>query len=99
MVLNNSGRLHRTYPIFHPRFINMNEARDILWKKIFVFGADHASLLIDFGMSSSYNDLIASSGTSCAVSQDKSAYWTPALYFIGVDGKTELVEQVGGMLA
>ncbi|KAI9783381.1 MAG: hypothetical protein M1839_003916 [Geoglossum umbratile] len=42
---------------------------------------------------------MASKGTSCAVIQDKSAYWTPSVYFIGADGTTELVEQVGGMLA
>ncbi|KAH0566205.1 hypothetical protein GP486_000403 [Trichoglossum hirsutum] len=39
-----------------------------------------------------------SDGTSCAVSQDKSAYWTPALYFVGENEITELVEQTGGML-
>ncbi|KAH0564959.1 hypothetical protein GP486_001653 [Trichoglossum hirsutum] len=50
-------------------------------------------------MTSTYSDLMASSGTSCAVPQDKSAYWTPGLYFMGVDGTTELVDQVGGMLA
>jgi hypothetical protein len=33
------------------------------------------------------------------VKQDLSAYWTPALYFMGSDGKTQLVDQVGGMLA
>lgn len=37
--------------------------------------------------------------TSCAVTQDKSAYWTPALYFMHENGDTELVQQVGGMLA
>ncbi|EJP68966.1 hypothetical protein HC256_000934 [Beauveria bassiana] len=38
--------------------------------------------------------------TSCRVEQDKSAYWTPSLYFQDSDtGKFELVTQVGGMLA
>ena len=38
--------------------------------------------------------------TSCQVSQDHSAYWTPALYFQhAATGEYELVEQVGGMLA
>ncbi|KAK8146012.1 hypothetical protein G3M48_003712 [Beauveria asiatica] len=38
--------------------------------------------------------------TSCRVEQDKSAYWTPSLYFEDSDtGKFELVTQVGGMLA
>lgn len=38
--------------------------------------------------------------TSCAVTQDKSAYWTPPLYFkSAADGQYTLVNQVGGMLA
>ncbi|TQV95619.1 hypothetical protein V2A60_000804 [Cordyceps javanica] len=38
--------------------------------------------------------------TSCRVTQDKSAYWTPSLYFQdAATGKFELVNQVGGMLA
>jgi hypothetical protein len=38
--------------------------------------------------------------TSCEVTQDKSAYWTPAFYFQdAATGQFELVEQVGGMLA
>lgn len=36
--------------------------------------------------------------TSCAVTQDKSAYWAPALYFVHANGSAELVEQDGGML-
>lgn len=37
--------------------------------------------------------------TSCAVTQDKSAYWTPALYFMHENGTSQIVEEVGGMLA
>ncbi|KAJ4024395.1 hypothetical protein NW752_002964 [Fusarium irregulare] len=38
--------------------------------------------------------------TSCRVTQDKSAYWHPSLYFEDSEtGKFELVDQVGGMLA
>lgn len=37
--------------------------------------------------------------TSCAVMQDKSAYWTPALYFMHTNGSAEVVPEVGGMLA
>lgn len=38
--------------------------------------------------------------TSCRVTQDKSAYWHPSLYFEDSGtGKFELVDQVGGMLA
>lgn len=52
-----------------------------------------------FGMSSDQNSLLESDCTSCAVTQDKSAYWTPALYFMHANGSAEMVEQVGGMLA
>ncbi|KAJ5775374.1 uncharacterized protein N7511_000385 [Penicillium nucicola] len=52
-----------------------------------------------FGMSSTEDSLLESSCTSCAVTQDKSAYWTPALYFMHTNGSAELVEEVGGMLA
>lgn len=37
--------------------------------------------------------------TSCAVTEDKSAYWTPAVYFKHDNGSYELVPQTGGMLA
>lgn len=37
--------------------------------------------------------------TSCEVSEAKSAYWTPGLYFLDSEtGEYTLVEQVGGML-
>ncbi|ESZ98205.1 hypothetical protein SBOR_1433 [Sclerotinia borealis F-4128] len=53
-----------------------------------------------FGESSTYDDLLAGNCTSCEVSQDKSAYWTPSLYFKNAaTGGFQLVEQVGGMLA
>ncbi|KAK4228784.1 hypothetical protein QBC38DRAFT_140897 [Podospora fimiseda] len=52
-----------------------------------------------FGLNPSYEDLVNADCTSCAVTQDKSAYWAPALYFKHADGEYELVEQVGGMLA
>lgn len=50
-------------------------------------------------MSTDTQILRESSCTSCAVEQDKSAYWTPALYFMHANGSAELVEEVGGMLA
>ena len=54
-------------------------------------------------MTTTFEDLTQTSGdlncTSCEVVEDQSAYWTPALYWQGDDGTTELVEQVGGMLA
>jgi hypothetical protein len=52
-----------------------------------------------FGKTTEYADLAASKCTSCSVSQDKSAYWTPVLYFQDSAGKFHLVDQVGGMLA
>jgi hypothetical protein len=53
-----------------------------------------------FSVSSGTSELLAGECTSCQVSQDKSAYWTPALYFQhAATGKYELVQQVGGMLA
>lgn len=56
-------------------------------------------LNLGFGISAGYEELIASDCTSCEVSQDKSVYWHPALYFRGDDGEYTLVDQVGGMLA
>jgi hypothetical protein len=51
-------------------------------------------------MSATYDDLVNGDCTSCAVKQDKSAYWTPAMYFLDADtGEFSPVPQVGGMLA
>lgn len=56
--------------------------------------------MLGFGESAGYDALMAGECTSCEVAQDKSAYWTPAMYFKhGATGEYELVEQVGGMLA
>lgn len=52
----------------------------------------------NFGFNSGYEDIIKSDCTSCGVKQDRSVYWTPALYFEGADGEMTLVNQVGGML-
>ncbi|KAJ5926718.1 hypothetical protein N7516_008491 [Penicillium verrucosum] len=52
-----------------------------------------------FGMSSDPASLLKSDCTSCAVTQDKSAYWAPALYFMHANGSAQVVEEVGGMLA
>lgn len=53
-----------------------------------------------FSVSSGTPELLAGECTSCQVSEDKSAYWTPALYFQHAStGNFELVQQVGGMLA
>jgi len=53
----------------------------------------------NFGPSTTAEDLLASDCTSCGVKEDKSAYWTPALYFMYHNGTTVLVNQIGGMLA
>ncbi|KAI8960132.1 hypothetical protein F5Y11DRAFT_279737 [Daldinia sp. FL1419] len=53
-----------------------------------------------FSLSATYDELMQGSCSSCAVKQDKSAYWTPALYFQDSETKEfEIVPQVGGMLA
>lgn len=51
-------------------------------------------------MSVNNEDLRNGECTSCEVVQDKSAYWTPALFFLdAATGKYETVGQVGGILA
>ncbi|KAK4869454.1 hypothetical protein LT330_005836 [Penicillium expansum] len=52
-----------------------------------------------FGMSSDQESLLSGDCTSCAVTQDKSAYWAPALYFMHTNGSAQVVDEVGGMLA
>ncbi|EPE09166.1 wsc domain-containing protein [Ophiostoma piceae UAMH 11346] len=53
-----------------------------------------------FSASASNEDIMASDCTSCLVTQDKSSYWHPALYFHDTDTDTyELVGQDGGTLA
>lgn len=60
----------------------------------------HLTVAQDFGFDTTFEDLTASdSCTSCAVKQDHSAYWTPALYFMYENGTSTLVPQIGGMLA
>ncbi|KAF1986519.1 hypothetical protein K402DRAFT_332352 [Aulographum hederae CBS 113979] len=64
--------------------------------------SDHAHTIHgakNFNFDSKYDDLMASDCTSCRVTQDKSAYWTPPLNFMYPNGTTVAVPQVGGMLA
>ncbi|KAK4621614.1 hypothetical protein CLAFUR4_07467 [Fulvia fulva] len=65
--------------------------------------ADHVHTITgggNFGPETTFEQLTApGSCTSCAVKQDHSAYWTPALYFQHANGTTVMVQQVGGMLA
>lgn len=63
--------------------------------------ASHAHVIHggnNFGFTSGYEDVMKSGCTSCAVKQDLSIYWAPALYFESSDGKMTLVNEVGGML-
>ncbi|KAF2220746.1 WSC domain-containing protein [Elsinoe ampelina] len=53
----------------------------------------------NFGKDVKATELKASECTSCGVTQDKSAYWTPSLHFMYPNGTTVVVPQVGGMLA
>lgn len=54
-------------------------------------------------MNTTFDDLAKCTGkedcTTCNVKEDKSAYWTPPLYFQHQDGSVEMVPNVGGMLA
>ncbi|KFZ20428.1 hypothetical protein V502_03178 [Pseudogymnoascus sp. VKM F-4520 (FW-2644)] len=53
-----------------------------------------------FTESSGTDELLAGDCTSCAVTEDKSAYWTPPMYFKNAaTGQYKLVDQVGGMLS
>ncbi|KAJ4377492.1 hypothetical protein N0V83_000317 [Neocucurbitaria cava] len=53
----------------------------------------------NFGESTTYDNLRESDCTSCQFKDDKSAYWTPSMHFVHEGGKTEIVPQIGGMLA
>ncbi|ORY71110.1 uncharacterized protein BCR38DRAFT_404234 [Pseudomassariella vexata] len=66
-----------------------------------IHGSSDANPIFNSGFSesASYDDLMNGDCTSCAITQDKSAYWTPAMYFKHADGTYEIVPQVGGMLA
>lgn len=56
--------------------------------------------VIGFSISSLFDDLAAGDCTSCRVTQDKSAYWHPQLYFKDDNtGEYEEVDPLGGMLA
>ncbi|KAI9822670.1 MAG: hypothetical protein M1827_000389 [Pycnora praestabilis] len=63
---------------------------------------DHAHTLhgaSNFGEITTYDDLVQSNCTTCAVTQDRSSYWTPALYFQYPNGTAVKANQDGGMLA
>ena len=52
-----------------------------------------------FSESCTYDDLRNASCTSCTVTEDKSSYWHPELYFQAADGNLTAVDKAGGMLA
>ncbi|KAK4043458.1 hypothetical protein C8A01DRAFT_43585 [Parachaetomium inaequale] len=52
-----------------------------------------------FNSDATYEDLVNGDCTSCAVAEDKSAYWAPAVYFKHANGTYQEVLQDGGMLA
>ncbi|KAI1477725.1 WSC-domain-containing protein [Daldinia eschscholtzii] len=49
----------------------------------------------NFGLSNTYEDLIASQCTSCEIQDDKSIYWTPQLYYQRANGSFEEVPNGG----
>ncbi|KAK4953835.1 hypothetical protein LTR10_008439 [Elasticomyces elasticus] len=53
-----------------------------------------------FGFEADFDSLTApGSCTSCEVTQDHSAYWTPTMHFMYSNGTSVMVQQIGGMLA
>ncbi|KAF2865754.1 hypothetical protein BDV95DRAFT_612332 [Massariosphaeria phaeospora] len=52
-----------------------------------------------FSKDADYKKLRDSKCSSCLVKEDKSAYWTPAMNFMHANGTTQIVPQMGGMLA
>lgn len=53
-----------------------------------------------FGFEADFQSLTAEGTcTSCEVTQDHSAYWTPTLHFLYSNGTSVMVQQIGGMLA
>jgi hypothetical protein len=71
-----------------------------IWTNLFflIFNANYFNTA--FSPTATTNDLLQSDCTSCSVAEDKSAYWTPSLYFQDSStGEFEVVQQEGGMLA
>ncbi|KAI1853724.1 hypothetical protein JX266_001708 [Neoarthrinium moseri] len=49
----------------------------------------------NFGFSNTYDDLLSSRCTSCEIQDDKSAYWTPQLYYQHTNGSFQEVPNGG----
>ncbi|KAF2426326.1 WSC-domain-containing protein [Tothia fuscella] len=52
----------------------------------------------NFGLNSTYDDLQSSKCTSCEIAADKSAYWTPQLYYSHTNGSFEKVPNGGAIV-
>lgn len=50
---------------------------------------------LDVDQNSDFNSLLSSTCSSCEIQSDKSAYWTPQLYFAHANGKFEEVPNFG----
>lgn len=87
----------RLYPLSSKLFVHLYQ---ITRSEILNGNYNTNYLPLGFSISAGYDALLGGSCTSCEVAQDKSAYWTPALYFkSSTTGEYTLVQQVGGMLA
>lgn len=64
---------------------------NLLGWKLLTFGKEFSQWSLE-------EDLLKSTCSSCQVKQDRSAYWTPALYFQDEAGNFNVVNQMGGML-
>ena len=52
----------------------------------------------DIGVNSTYDSLVAAQCTSCEIGADKSAYWTPNLYYQYPNGSFEYVPHTGSVI-
>jgi hypothetical protein len=57
----------------------------------------HTNITTDLGLDSTVEELLQSNCTSCSITQDKSAYWAPRMYFHHANDTYELVQTAGGM--
>ena len=56
-----------------------------------------ANSLLDFGINATYDSLLNSACTSCEITADKSAYWTPTLYYSYPNGSFYEVPHSGAV--
>jgi hypothetical protein len=56
------------------------------------------TILTDIGVNATFDSLVNSECTSCEISQDKSAYWTPNLYYQHPNGSFEEVYHDGSVV-